>query len=121
MQIKKCFYYDKIIPGDNVLHELEINKKYPKIFPEFLNIEKNKNNDIIYNRKGVYNPKWDKTYLNKNLYIINKTDKNIWENNTRETNNNEYMFMTKEEMKKVEERIKQQTQINNPFCTFYWP
>ena len=29
------------------------------------------------------------------------------------------MFMTKEEMKKVEERIKQQTQINNPFCTFY--
>jgi hypothetical protein len=38
------FYYDKIIIGDNILHELEYNKRYPEIYPKFMQIDKNRTN-----------------------------------------------------------------------------
>ncbi|ORY39478.1 hypothetical protein LY90DRAFT_510702 [Neocallimastix californiae] len=69
------FYYDKIILGDNVLHELENNKRYPEIYPKFMQIDKNRINELVYHRKGVYDPEWDKKYLDKNNIII-KSKKN---------------------------------------------
>jgi len=105
---KNFYYFDKIILGDNVLHEMETYKKYPKIYPEFLNIEQNRNNDLIYKRKGVYDPEWDRIYLDKNLHIKDTIkNKQNNEHSVKETNNSELMFMTKEEMKKVEEQIQQ--------------
>jgi len=109
----KSFYFDKIILGDNILHELELNKKYPEIYPKFLQKEKNRNNDLVYSRKGVFDPEWDKKYLDNNLEIKNQYKENPKQN--IENHNNEYMFLTQEEMKHVEEELNKQKQVNNPF------
>ncbi|KAG4096602.1 hypothetical protein H8356DRAFT_1326200 [Neocallimastix lanati (nom. inval.)] len=79
----KSFYFDKIIIGNNVLYELEKNRKFLEIYPPFIQNEINMKKDLIGN--GT-----------RNTWI-----------------NNEFIFLKKKEIKKLKSNrgIQSSTQI----------